>query len=127
MAGIPAALLLAGCRPRPAGRPKIAALVTQYRRRAHGQHIVDRFLGGYGWGGRFHRPPMDVVSLFVDQVGESDLSRDRARQYPSMKLYPTIAEALTLGGDSLAVDGVMLIGEHGSYPRNEKGQTMYPR
>ena len=116
-----------GCRPSTPERPKIAALVTEYRRRAHGQHIVDRFLGGYGWAGRFHRPPMDVVSLYVDQVRESDLSRDRAREYPSMKIFPTIAEALTRGGDRLAVDGVLLIGEHGSYPRNEKGQTLYPR
>lgn len=127
MAGIPATLLLTGCRPRLSGRPKIAALVTEYRRRAHGQHIVDRFLGGYGWGGRYHHPPMDVVSIYVDQVRESDLSRERARQYPFMKIYPTIGEALMLGGESLAVDGVLLIGEHGSYPRNEKGQTMYPR
>ena len=127
MAGIPAALLLSGCRPGSPERPRIAALVTEYRRRAHGQHIVDRFLGGYNWGGRFHRPPMEVVSLYVDQVRESDLSRDRARQYPSMKIYPTIAEALRRGGNSLAVDGVLLIGEHGTYPRNEKGQTLYPR
>jgi len=32
-------------------RPQIAALVTEYRRYSHGQNIVDRFLGGYGWGG----------------------------------------------------------------------------
>ena len=44
-----------------------------------------------------------------------------------MKIYPTIAEALTLGGSKLAVDGVVLVGEHGTYPRNEKGQTKYPR
>ena len=44
-----------------------------------------------------------------------------------MKIYPTIAEALTLGGSKLAVDGVVLVGEHGNYPRNEKGQTKYPR
>ena len=44
-----------------------------------------------------------------------------------MKIYPTIAEALTLGGSKLAVDGVVLVGEHGKYPRNEKGQTLYPR
>ena len=44
-----------------------------------------------------------------------------------MKIYPTIAEALTLGGGKLAVDGVVLVGEHGNYPRNEKGQTKYPR
>ncbi len=44
-----------------------------------------------------------------------------------MKIYPTIAEALTLGGSKLAVDGVLLIGEHGKYPRNERRQTLYPR
>jgi len=44
-----------------------------------------------------------------------------------MKMYPTIAEALTLGGSKLAVDGVVLVGEHGHYPRNQKGQTKYPR
>ena len=70
---------------------------------------------------------MDLVSLFVDQVGERDLSRERAARFPAMRLYPTIAEALTLGGEKLAVDGVVLIGEHGRYPRNEKGQHLYPR
>ena len=44
-----------------------------------------------------------------------------------MKGYPTIAEALTLGGEELAVDGVLIIGEHGEYPTNEKGQRLYPR
>ena len=83
MAGIPAALLLSRCRPTTPERPRIAALVTEYRRRAHGQHIVDRFLGGYNWGGRFHRPPMDVVSLYVDQVrGERPQSRPGPANIP---------------------------------------------
>ena len=106
-------------------RPKIAAVVTEHRQRAHAQHFVDRFLWGYPWHGRHHRPPMDLVALYTDQVPEGDLSR--ARRFPSMKIYPTIAEALTLGGEKLAVDGVLLIGEHGRYPRNEKGQTLWPR
>ena len=42
-------------------------------------------------------------------------------------MYPTIAEALRCGGSKLAVDGVLIIGEHGDYPRNEKGQILYPR
>ena len=108
-------------------RPKIAAIVTEFRQYSHGQHIVDRFLEGYGWNSRHHHPPMDLVSLYVDQRPESDLSRDRAERFPQMKIYPTVADTLTLGGNDLAVDGVLLIGEHGSYPTNEKGQHLYPR
>jgi hypothetical protein len=108
-------------------RPKLAAVVTVYRKYSHAQHIVDRFLYGYGWHGTHHHPEMDLVSLYVDQIGDDDLSRSRAQQFPTMKMYPTIAEALTLGGSKLAVDGVVVVGEHGNYPRNEKGQTKYPR
>ena len=108
-------------------RPRIAALTTIYHKYSHSEHIVDRFLDGYGWESRHHRPPMDVVSLYVEQVGDNDLSRERARRHPGMKIYPTIAEALTQGGSDLAVDGVLLIGEHGKYRINEKGQKLYPR
>jgi hypothetical protein len=94
---------------------------------SHAQHIVDRFLDGYGWNGTHHYPPMDLVSLYVDQVGSTDLSRERLGRHPNTKGCATIAEALTLGGSKLAVDGVVLVGEHGNYPRNEKGQTKYPR
>ena len=108
-------------------RPKIAAVATIYHKYSHAQHIVDRFLEGYGWNSRHHRPPMDLVSLYVDQVNENDLSRERAERFPSLKIYPTVAETLTLGGSELAVDGVLLVGEHGDYPTNEKGQRLYPR
>ena len=108
-------------------RPKIAAIATIYHKYSHTQHIVDRFLEGYGWNSRHHHPPMDLVSLFVEQVEDNDLSRERLARFPSMKGYPTIAEALTLGGEELAVDGVLIIGEHGEYPTNEKGQRLYPR
>ncbi len=107
--------------------PRIAAIVTEYRKYSHAQHIVDRFLYGYGWNGRHHRPPMELVSLYTDQVPDSDASRSRAAEFPHLTIYPTVAEALTLGGEKLAVDGVILIGEHGDYPTNEKGQRLYPR
>ncbi|MDP1689899.1 MAG: hypothetical protein Q8L52_01705, partial [bacterium] len=42
-------------------------------------------------------------------------------------VYPTIAEALTLGGDKLAVDAVIFIGEHGNYKYSCLGEKMYPR
>lgn len=108
-------------------RPRIAAVTTIYFKYSHTQHIVDRFLFGYGWNSKWHHPPIDLLGLYVDQVGKDDLSRGRARLFPSMKIYPTIEETLTLGGNKLAVDGVVLVGEHGHYPRNEKGQTLYPR
>lgn len=107
--------------------PKIAAVVTTYHRHSHAQHIVDRFVEGYGWNGRHHHPPMNVVSMYVDQFHEKDLSRDREARFPQLTIYPTVADALTLGGSRLAVDGVLLVGEHGDYGRNEKGQRLYPR
>ena len=126
LVGIGGAPLVLRAQKRPA-RPKLAAITTTYFKYSHAQHIVDRFLEGYGWNGTHHKPAMDLVSLYVDQVGANDFSRDRAARFPQMKVFPTIAEALTLGGSSLAVDGVVLVGEHGKYQRNEKGQTRYPR
>jgi hypothetical protein len=127
LAGIPlAGFAQKGSRP-AAGRPKIAAVVNVYHKFSHAQHIVDRFLEGYGWNSEHHHPAMDLVSLYVQQIGADDLSRERAARFPSMKMYPSIAEALTLGGSKLAVDGVVHVGEHGNYPHNEKHQHLYPR
>ena len=108
-------------------RPKLAAITTVYRKMAHTQHVVDRYLEGYGWNGTHHHPEMDLIALYVDQVGADDLSRDRAARFPTMKIYPTIAEALTCGTGKLAVDGVVVVGEHGEYPKTPKGQVQYPR
>src|SRR5207244_4923362 len=49
-----------------------------------------------------------------------------ARQW-KIPLVKTPAEALTLGGNQLAVDGVLLIAEHGNYPLTPKGEKLYPR
>jgi hypothetical protein len=114
-------------RPDRTARPRIAAVVTEFRKTYHAQGIVDRFLDGYGWNGRHHVPQVDVVALFVDQKRPGELSEERAQRHPKLKIYPTIPLALTEGGKSLSVDGVLLIGEQGRYPRNAKGQTLYPR
>ena len=124
--GMAAAPVVLRAQRRPA-RPKLAAICTTYFKYSHAQHIVDRFLEGYGWNGTHHHPEMDLVSIYIDQIGNDDVSKTRLREFPTLKLYPSIAEALTLGGSTLAVDGVLLVGEHGRYRRNEKGQTLYPR
>lgn len=105
---------------------RIAIVTTIYRYLSHAQHIGDRFLVGYPRNGRWHRPNMKVVSLYVDQKPEGDQSEARAREF-GFKVYPTIAETLRCGGDRLAVDAVLLIVEHGDYPRNAMGQVLYPR
>ena len=71
-------------------------------------------------------PDCKIVSLYVDQQPEGDQSQDRAREF-GFSVYPTIAEALRCGGDELACDAVLIIGEHGEYPKNDKGQVLYPR
>jgi hypothetical protein len=108
-------------------RPRLAAVATVYHKYSHAQHLVDRFLEGFGWQGAHHYPACDVVALYVEQTGDDDLSRERLGRHPGLKRYPSVAEALTRGGSELAVDGVLLIGEHGEYPTNEKGQKLYPR
>jgi len=70
---------------------------------------------------------MDLVSLYVDQIGADDLSKERAARHPGLRLCKTISEALTLGTGKLAVDGVVVIAEHGDYPKTEMGQVKYPR
>jgi len=109
------------------GRKRIAALATEFRKLSHAEVILDRILEGFGWEGRHYRPALDLVSLYMDQFPEGDLSREHASRFKNLKIYPTIGEALSCGGSDLAVDGVIIIGEHGNYPRNEKGQWLYPR
>jgi hypothetical protein len=121
----------AGLRARPPkptkeGRKPIAVLTTVYRPMSHAYHIGGRFINGYIAGSHFHIPQHYVASLYVDQKPANDLSRELGRDF-GVRVCGTIAESLTHGGDKLAVDGVLLIGEHGSYPRNEKGQILYPR
>jgi hypothetical protein len=121
--GVAAALPLRGAEVAP---KRIAIVTTIYRLQSHGQHIGDRFIIGYPYAGAWHKPNTKVVSLYVDQKPDGDLSADRAREF-GFQVYPTIAEALRCGGDKLAVDAVLIVGEHGNYPRNDKGQILYPR
>jgi hypothetical protein len=107
-------------------RKKVAFLGTEVRTHSHAQHFLDRMTLGYGWNGKWQQPRVDVASVYIDQFPEGDLARGRVKRH-NLKLFPSIAEALTLGGSKLAVDGVVIIAEHGDYPTNEKGQKLYPR
>jgi hypothetical protein len=107
-------------------RKRMAIITTVWRYLSHAQHMGDRFLVGYPWEGKWHRPAIDVVALYVDQKPKDDQSSLRAREF-GFTVYPTISDALRCGGKELAVDAVLIIGEHGDYPKNDKGQILYPR
>jgi hypothetical protein len=118
-------------RTRPAklgidGRKPIAMVGTVYRPMSHLYHIAGRFIHGYARDGRFHVPHEYVRTMFVDQTPVNDLSREIARDH-NIRLASSVEDALTDGTGKLVVDGVVLVGEHGNYPRNDKGQILYPR
>ena len=105
---------------------RIAAVVTEYRHNSHADVIIGKYLEGFRQNGQGPGPRSKVVSMYTAQIAKNDMSRDMAKKH-NVPIYPTIYETLTLGGDRLSVDGVLLIGEHGQYPWNEKGQHLYPR
>ena len=105
---------------------RLAVVTTEWRYPSHAWHMAERFLAGYPLQGKWHEPGLELVSAYVDQPPANDLSRQRAAKF-GFQIYPSIAQALRCGGDRLAVDAVLIIGEHGQYPRNDLGQTLYPR
>jgi hypothetical protein len=110
----------------PRRRKRLAIVTTVWRPMSHAHHMGDRFLVGYPLDGEWRKPRVEVVSAYVDQYPADDLARAREKEF-GFKLYPSIPEALRCGGDRLAVDAVLIIGEHGDYPKNELGQKLYPR
>lgn len=67
-----------------------------------------------------------IASVWIEQMSGSSFGVKFSADN-KIPLFATIEQALTLGTGKLAVDGVLLIGEHGEYPRNELGQKLYPR
>ncbi|MEZ6062468.1 MAG: hypothetical protein R3C19_19155 [Planctomycetaceae bacterium] len=107
-------------------RKRLAVVTTEWRYHSHAWHMAERFLVGYPVGGQWHRPAFDVVAAYVDQFPDNDLSRDRSKEF-GFPIFESIAQALRCGGDEMAVDAVLIIGEHGKYEKSEYQQTKYPR
>lgn len=103
------------------GHKRVAAIVTEYRFNAHADVILGRLLGDMDYS-----PQIEVVSIYTDQVPANDMSREMAARR-GVPIYATIAEAVKAPHIEGTIDGVVIIGEHGDYPTNEKRQKMYPR
>ena len=105
--------------------PRIAVITTVWYHNSHADVIAGRLLEGMTLEGRDF-PQLKLASLYVDQFPANDKSRALSAKH-GFPLYETVAKALTLGGDRLAVDGVMVIAEHGKYPESETGQIQFPK
>lgn len=108
-------------------RPRIACLVTFWgATRSHADWIITKLLDGYWWKGAHTPSRVEVVSVYIHQHDTSLLGQKICKS-KGIPIFKTIGEAVTLGGNELAVDGVVIVGEHGDYPLNLKGQWMLPR
>ena len=121
-------------------RKRIAAVVTTYFAESHADLIVSKFARGFPSEVGLVEPAVDLVSMYMDQVHWDDVGMDLAREH-GIQVYPSIRAALTLAPPSaghwptvpnwnegeLAVDGVLIVGEHGDYAGNERQRRIYPR
>ena len=111
----------------PAQRvPRVAALVTAYYHNSHADVIVSRLVQTMTLDDKGERPNLKLVSLYIDQPESSSVGKEIAKKY-GVPIFKRPVDALTLGGKTLAVDGVILIGEHGRYPLSATGQVMFPK
>ncbi len=110
----------------PADIKRVAAVVTEYRTNAHADVIVSRLLQTQTLDGKGRRPGLKLASLFTDQVPANDISRALSREF-QFPIFENVADALTLKTGQLAVDGVLLVAEHGRYPVSKTGQIEYPK
>lgn len=104
----------------------VAFIANIYRNSAHADVIGTKLFAGIPTDEGMVTPQVKIVSMWIDQIGANDTGVRIARMNGA-EIYPTIADALTLGGDKLAVDAVIYIGEHGDYKYSRLGVKMYPR
>jgi hypothetical protein len=104
----------------------IAAIVTVYHHNSHADLIVSRLLQTDTLDGKGKDSPLRLASLYTDQKPQKDISRLLAASH-RFRVSETIEDALTLGTGRLAVDGVLLIAEHGDYPKSPIGNTQWPK
>jgi len=108
-------------------RPRIACLVSYWGLpTSHADWIVNKLLDGYWWKGAHTPSQVDVVSVYIHQLDTSLLGQ-KVCKAKNISIFKTVGEAVTLGGKELAVDGVVIVAEHGNYPTDLKGHWLLPR
>jgi len=106
--------------------PRVAGVTTVYYQNSHADVILSRMLEGYALDGKGEFPKLKLASLHIEQFPPNEKGKRLGEQH-KVPMFGSVREALTLGGDKLAVDGVFLVAEHGKYPESDTGSTIYPK
>lgn len=110
---------------KPVQPKSVAAILTRYEKGLHADVLIGKILEGWQQDGG-PGPALKLASMYVDQFGEKDLARGMSQKY-GVPIFDSIEQAVTAGTDRIPVDGVISVGEHGSYPSSDIGQILYPR
>ncbi len=107
---------------------KVAVVTTAYYRNSHADVIASRLLESDTLDGKGRAPSLKMASLYTDQISRkpADIGQELAKQH-EVRISPSIEDALTLDSGTLAVNGVLMICEHGDYPRSATGSIRYPK
>jgi len=107
---------------------KVAVVTTAYYHNSHADVIASRLMETDTLDGKGRTPSLKAASLYTDQISRKppDIGQALAKQH-DVRISPSIEDALTLGTGKLAVEGVLMICEHGNYPRSATTSIQYPK
>lgn len=108
---------------------RVAVLATVWFEGCHTDVIVPPIVEGWSIDGVAETTDLEIVSMYLEQIGcdqGADIGLPFLARHSIFRAL-SIGEALAVGGDGIAVDGVIIIGEHGDYELNQFGQQLYPR
>lgn len=109
-----------------ANAPVIGGVTTVYHHNSHSDMIFSRITETDSLDGQGAKPEMKIHGIYVDQFPENDTARAHSEKY-GWSLVDSIEKALVGKDGKLAVDGVLLLAEHGDYEVSDTTQVIWPK